>query len=70
MNILVAVFHELIGLFIDDGSLTVAILLVIVLAGVSALVLPHFPMVAGAILLLGCLGALVENVMRAGRRLF
>jgi hypothetical protein len=70
MNALVAVLRELIGLFVDDGSLAIAILLVIALAGVCVSGMPHVPMVAGAVLLLGCLGALVENVTRAGRRLF
>jgi hypothetical protein len=69
MNAVLAVFWELIGLFVDDGSLAIAILMVVALAAVCASNTPHPPMVSGAILLLGCLGALVENVIRAGRRL-
>ena len=36
MNILVAAFRELTGLFIDDGSLALAILGVVLLAGLFA----------------------------------
>jgi hypothetical protein len=67
MNTLVAVFRELAGLFVDDGSLALAILAVVVLAAISATLMPGVPLAAGAILLLGCLGVLLANVARAGR---
>jgi hypothetical protein len=56
------------GLFVDDGSLALAILAVVLLAGVFATLMPDVPLVAGAILALGCLGVLLANVARAGRR--
>jgi hypothetical protein len=67
MNAL-AVFRELTGLFVDDGSLALAIVAVVLLAGAFATLMPDVPLAAGAILLLGCLGVLVANVARAGRR--
>jgi hypothetical protein len=68
MNTLVAVFRELAGLFVDDGSFALAILTVVVLAGILATLMPEFPLVAGGILLVGCLGVLLANVARAAQR--
>jgi hypothetical protein len=68
MNVLIAVLRELIGLFVDDGSLALMILAVVMLAGVLATVVPDLHLVAGAMLLFGCLGALVANVARAAHR--
>jgi hypothetical protein len=68
MNMLRAVAHELIGLFVDDGALAVAILGVVILAAVSAATAPDRPLVTGAILLLGCLAVLSISVARAARR--
>jgi hypothetical protein len=67
MNAL-AVFRELIGLFVDDGSLALAILAVVLLASAFATLMPDVPLAAGAILLFGCLGVLLANVARAGPR--
>jgi hypothetical protein len=60
--------RELAGLFVDDGALAFAILAVVVVAGIVATLVPEIPLAAGAILLFGCLGVLVLNVARAGRR--
>jgi hypothetical protein len=68
MNALSAVFRELLGLFVDDGSLALAILAVVMLAAISVALIPDAPLAAGAILLLGCLGVLSANVARAARR--
>ena len=65
MNTLVAVFCELTGLFIDDGSLALAILAVVALAGAFAFLMPGVSTAAGVILLFGCLGVLFVNVLRA-----
>ncbi|MBI1774414.1 MAG: hypothetical protein HYR63_03610 [Proteobacteria bacterium] len=67
MNTLVAVFRELTGLIIDDGSLALAVLTVIVLAGISASLMPDVPIAGGVILLFGCLGVLIANVLGAGK---
>ncbi len=68
MNALVTVFRELTGLFVDDGSLALSILAVVVFAGVLAILMPEFPLAAGAILLFGCLRVLLANVTRAAQR--
>jgi hypothetical protein len=62
-----ATLRTLAHLFVEDGSLALAILGVVILAALSAFGLPDHPLVAGAILLLGCLGALIVNVVRAAR---
>ena len=68
MNALGAALRELAGLFVDDGSLVLEILTVVVLAALSATLIPQFPLVAGSILLLGCLGVFFANVARAALR--
>jgi hypothetical protein len=68
MNTLAAVMRELLGLFVDDGSLALGVLAVVLLAAVSTALLPDLPLATGAILLLGCLGALLVNLARAVRR--
>jgi hypothetical protein len=68
MNMLIAVLRELIGLFVDDGSLALMILVVVMLAGILATLMPDFQLAAGAVLLFGCLGVLLANVARAARR--
>ena len=65
MNLLVGTFQELVGLFVDDGALALAIVAVIIVAGISAFLIPAAPLVSGAILLFGCLGVLILNVTRA-----
>jgi hypothetical protein len=68
MNMLETVFRELLGLFVDDGSLAVQILAVVILAAISAAFVPSVPLVTGAILLFGCLGVLLANLAKASRR--
>jgi hypothetical protein len=60
------VIRELIGLFVDDGALAIAILGVVAFAVLVATV-PGMPLAAGAILLLGCSGVLLVNIVRASR---
>jgi hypothetical protein len=67
MNILVAIFRELIGLFIDDGSLALAIIGVVLLAGLFVFLMPDIAIAGGGILLFGCLGVLLANVLRASQ---
>jgi hypothetical protein len=68
VKILVTVFRELAGLIVDDGSLALAIIAVAACAAALASLVPEYPLAAGAILLLGCLGALLANVTRAVRQ--
>src|SRR5258705_10105299 len=51
MNALIAVLRELIGLFVDDGSLALMILAVVILAGIFSTLLPGLQLAAGARLL-------------------
>jgi hypothetical protein len=67
MNMLGAVLRELAGLFVDDGALALEIVAVVILAAISANLAPEIPLAAGAILLLGCLGVLFANTIKAGR---
>jgi hypothetical protein len=68
MSMLGAVLRELSGLFVDDGSLALQIVGVVVLAALSEILIPDIQMAAGGLLLLGCLGVLLANVARAGER--
>ena len=68
MSVLVAALRELIGLFVDDGSLALMILAVVMFAGILATLMPDLQLATGAILLFGCLGLLVANVARAACR--
>jgi hypothetical protein len=68
MNIIVAAFKQLIGLFVEDGTLAI---LLIIWVGIAALVLPRVPIDSswdGVILFAGCVAILIENVIRASRR--
>ncbi|HKB62424.1 MAG TPA: hypothetical protein VKD03_06105 [Burkholderiales bacterium] len=68
MTLLMNVLHELSGLFFDDGWLAPAILGVALLAAAVAASAPGFPLAAGGVLLLGCLGVLFGNVVAKARR--
>ena len=67
MKGLKAVFREVSGLFVEDGSLALEIIAVVVLAGGLARLFPDSP-AAGGILLFGCLAALGFNLAKAARR--
>ena len=68
MRTLIGIFGELAGLFIDDGLLALAISVVVAFAALVAAIAPAAPIAAGIVLVIGCLGALVGNVTRAGKR--
>jgi uncharacterized membrane protein YdjX (TVP38/TMEM64 family) len=68
MTALTKVLRELAGLFVDDGALALTIIAIVVLAGMVAVLLPGVPLAAGAVLLFGCLAALLWSVARAGGR--
>ena len=61
------VIQEVIGLFVDDGALAIAILGVVAFAALVAAAVPGMPLAAGAILALGCPGVLLINIVRASR---
>ena len=68
MKLLIDILRELAGLFVDDGALALAIIGVIAAAAILAFLAPGLPLLAGGVLLFGCLGVLVLNTMRAARR--
>ena len=69
MTTLAYILKELFGLFVDDGSLAIAILALVALVAV----LLHFglftPLVGGGLLVLGLAALMLENLLRAVRRL-
>ena len=68
MSGLMSVLRQFGGLFVEDGSLALAIISIVALADIVALLMPRLSLGAGAILLFGCLGVLMANVMRAAQR--
>jgi len=58
----------LVGLFVDDGSLALAIIMIIVLSWIVGIMIPGVPLATGAVLLVGCLGVLFANVMKAAQQ--
>ena len=67
MKILAAIFREILGLFVDDQGLALAILGVLLVALLFAFAL-QAATIAGAVLLLGCLGAIVFSTLKARPR--
>ena len=65
MKLLAGIARELIGLFVDDGMLAIAILAVIAVAAIVAYFIPG--LTAGIVLLGGSLFALFANVMSVQR---
>ena len=67
MSALMSLLRQLAGLFVDNGWLAFAILCIVALAAVLALLMPRLSLAAGAVLLFGCLGVLLVNVIRAAQ---
>ncbi|OHV89944.1 hypothetical protein [Mesorhizobium sp. ORS 3428] len=67
MNVVRLALKELVGMFVDDGSLALlALILIALIAGaVKLLALP--PLIGGMLLLVGCLAILLESTRRAAR---
>ncbi len=65
MKLLAGIARELVGLFVDDGMLAIAILAVIAVAAIVASFIPGGT--AGIVLLAGSLFALFANVMSVQR---
>jgi hypothetical protein len=67
MRPVLAALREVAGLFVDDGWLAVSVIVVVALATAISRA-PGAGLAAGAVLLLGCLIALLANVLRAAQR--
>lgn len=66
MNLVKEIGAELVGMFVGDARLALAVAATIALAAGAAA--SGLPLLAGAVLLLGSLSALIENVCRSARR--
>jgi hypothetical protein len=67
MNGVSQVLREVVGLFVDDGALAIAILAVVAAAAAVAVLAPG-TIAAGLTLVIGCVAVLIVNVLRAARR--
>lgn len=67
MRTLRAIAFEIVHLFVDDGSLALALLLWCAAVGVTTLLIPTFAEVAGIALFAGCAVILFANVVLTGR---
>lgn len=68
MNLIKLIWGELVGLFVDDEFLAVAVLIVVAIAALCAFALRLPGLVTGALLIVGCVGVLVISARRALRR--
>jgi hypothetical protein len=64
MNVLAALLKEIVGLFVDDAGLALSVVGVVAAALVLAFGLHAPPIVTGAAIVVGCVGALVVSVRR------
>jgi hypothetical protein len=67
MKNLSAILGELFALFVDDGSLALAVLGIVLCVGVLSRVFPGWTQILGEVLIVACAGILVENVLRTSR---
>jgi hypothetical protein len=63
VKLLAGIARELIGLFVDDGMLAIAILAIVAVAAIVASFIPG--LTAGVVLVAGSVFALFANVMAA-----
>ena len=68
MNILSIISRELLGLFIDDEFLAVAVLAVVALAASLILLFEAPPLLVGGMLLAGCIAVLMLSVIRGSEK--
>ena len=67
MNLLKEVATELIGMFFGDARLTIAVLLLIAVAGALIELTGIDPLVGGIVLILGCPALLIASLRRDSR---
>ncbi|WP_315926422.1 hypothetical protein [Mesorhizobium sp. SP-1A] len=68
MSVLAEVVRELLGMFVADARLTLATLALVAVVAALLLAVHVAPMLAGAILLVGCFAVLIEATVREARR--
>ncbi len=64
MNTLRLIFAELVGMFIDDEFLAIAILVIVAAAALCSFALHATSAVVGGILLFGCVAVLALSALR------
>ena len=67
MTLIVDILKELFGMFVADTRLTLGILFLVVIAGVLVTALRIEPLLAGGLLLFGCLAILVGAAAREAK---
>jgi hypothetical protein len=67
MTMLKELAAELIGMFVAEKRLTIAVLVIVAVAGSLVDFAGLNPLVGGGVLLFGCLSLLIESVCRAAR---
>jgi hypothetical protein len=67
MTVLKEVVAELIGMFVAERRLTIAVLTVATIAGCLVDFTDLDPLVGGSVVLVGCLILLIESVCRSAR---
>jgi hypothetical protein len=67
MTMLKDLAAELIGMFVGEKRLTMAVLAIVAVAGSLIDLTGLDPLVSGALLLFGCLVLLIESVCRSAR---
>jgi hypothetical protein len=68
MKLLVSIWTEAVGLIIDDSALAALCAGLIAVLAAAVLWLSHPPLIAGALLLVGCIAILAWSVGRAARK--
>ncbi len=63
-----AIIREILGMFVDDGSLAFAVLAVVAIVYGLSFEFADYPYLAGGSLFVGCLVVLVENIARTARK--
>ena len=67
MTVLTTIGREIVGLFVDDGSLAVAILAWVAVVAVLMAGMNVNAAIAGGVLFAGLVAILLENVLRRAR---
>ncbi len=67
MNLVRVIAKEVIGMFVDDGNLALFSLLLIGVVGAAVKFAALPPLLGGVLVLVGCLGILLESVHRAAK---
>jgi hypothetical protein len=68
MTLIANAIRQLVKLFVDDGWLALAIIVIVAIVALLARLVPDLSLAAGAILLFGCLGVLLANVLMSAAR--